>query len=283
MSWVLRFKQILLRKIKMDATKEPLHGSDLFQESEAQLIKFIEEKWFSVELKALRSSNKNVTMPRNSTIMQLDPFLNSNGIICVGVRLRRSFLNELSQYPIILPKGEKVSNLIIQQCHIRCAPGGGGATLNELRSSRYWITSSNAAVRSLLFKWVKCHRLRGRPGEQKMADCPVHRLAEAPPFTDCGVDMFGSFLIKQQRNEIQHYGAMFTCMASGAVHIEITHSLNSDSFIQALRPVIACRGNIKVLYSDNGTNIVRCKNELKKAYKDSVFHVESWRRLSEMD
>ena len=61
---------------------------------------------------------------------------------------------------------------------------------------------------------------------------------------------------------------MFTCIASRAVHIEITHSLNSDSFIQALRPVIACRGNIKVLYSDNGTNFVRCKNELKKAYRE---------------
>ena len=34
---------------------------------------------------------------------------------------------------------------------------------------------------------------------------------------------------------------------SRALHIEITHSLNSDSFIQALRPVIAHRGNIKVL------------------------------------
>ena len=101
-----------------------------------------------------------------------------------------------------------------------------------------------------------------------MVDLPVHRLAEAPPFTYCGVDMFGPFVIKQQRNEIQRYGAMFTCMASGAVHIEITHSLNSDSFIQALRPVFTCRGNIKVLYSDNGTNFVRCKNELKKAYKE---------------
>ena len=152
MSWVLRFKQILLRKIKMDATKKLLYGSDLFQESEAQLNKFIQEKPFSAELKALRSPNKDVTMPRSSTIKQLDAFLNSNGIICVGVRLRRSFLNELNKHPVILPKGEKVSNLIIQQCHIRCAPGGGGATLNELRSSGYWITSCNAAVRSLLFK-----------------------------------------------------------------------------------------------------------------------------------
>ena len=96
----------------------------------------------------------------------------------------------------------------------------------------------------------------------------MHRLAEAPPFTYCWMDIFGLFVIKQQRNEIKRYGAMFTCMANRAVHIEITHSLNSDSFIQALRPVIACRGNIKVLYSDNGTNIARCKNELKKAYKE---------------
>ena len=77
----------------MDATKEPLHGSDLLQESEAQLIKFVQEKRFSAELEALRSWNKDVTMLRSSTIKQLDPFLNSNGIIYVGGRLRRSFLN----------------------------------------------------------------------------------------------------------------------------------------------------------------------------------------------
>ena len=84
MSWVLRFKQIPQRKTKMDVTKEPLHGSNLFQESEAQLIKFVQEKKFSAELKALRSWNKDVKMPRSSTIKQLDPFLNSNGLICVG-------------------------------------------------------------------------------------------------------------------------------------------------------------------------------------------------------
>ena len=80
--------------------------------------------------------------------------------------------------------------------------------------------------------------------------------------------MFGPFVIKQRRNEIKHYGAMFTCMASRAVHINITHSLNSDSFIQALRLIIAHKGNIKVLYSDNGTYFVGCENELKKAYNE---------------
>ena len=268
MSWVLRFKQILLRKIKMDATKKPLHGSDLLQESEAQSINFVQEKRLAAELKASRSRNKDMTMPRSSTIKQLEPFLNGNGIICVGGRLRRSFLNELNKHPMILPKGEKVSNLIIQQCHIRCVHGGRGATLNELRSSGYWITSCNAAVRSLLFKCMKCRRPRGIPVEQKMAELPVHRLAEAPPFTCCGVDMFGPFLINQQRNEIKRYRPMFTCMASRAAHIEITNSLNSGSFIQAPRRIIARRGNIKLLYSDNGINFAGYENELKKIYQE---------------
>ena len=38
---------------------------------------------------------------------------------------------------IILPEEEKVLNLIIQQCHIRCAQCERSATLNELRTSGY--------------------------------------------------------------------------------------------------------------------------------------------------
>ena len=85
----------------------------------------------------------------------------------------------------------------------------------------------------------------------------MHKLEEPPPFTYCGVDMFGPFVIKQWRNEIKCYGAMFVCMASRAVQIEITHNWNSDSFIQALRRVIA-----------RGTNFVGCENELRKAFKE---------------
>ena len=82
MSWVLGFRQILLRKIP--SIKEPLHGSDLLQESEGRLIKFVKKKKrFSAELKVLTSRDKDVTMPRSITIKQLDPFLNGKGIMCV--------------------------------------------------------------------------------------------------------------------------------------------------------------------------------------------------------
>ena len=153
-----------------------------------------------------------------------------------------------------------VTKLIIQDCHSKCAHGGRGATLNELRSRGYWITNGNSAVQSVIFKCVLCHRIRGRVGVQKMTKLPVHSLSDSPPLIYCRVSMFGPFLIKQRRNEVKRYGAMFTCMGNRAVQIEITQSLDTDSFIQALRRVNARRGNIKTLFPDNGSNFIGCEN-----------------------
>ena len=65
-----------------------------------------------------------------------------------------------------------------------------------------------------------------------MADLPKDMFQEAAPFTYCAVDMFGPFKIKAKRSEIKSYGAMFTCLASRAVHIDVSHSITIDSFIQ---------------------------------------------------
>ena len=153
-------------------------------------------------------------------------------------------------------------------CHGKCAHGGRDATLNELRRSGYWVVNGNSAVRSKLFKCIQCRRLRGKLGIQKMADLPSSRLMEVPPFPYCGVDMFGPFIIKQRQSEVKRYGAMFTCMNSCAVHTEVIHSLDTDSFIQVLRQIIARRGIIRTIYSGNGSNFIRADNELKRAFEE---------------
>ena len=57
--------------------------------------------------------------------------------------------------------------------------------------------------------------------------------------------------VKQRRSKVKRYGAMFTCMASRAVHIEATFSLYTDTFILALRQLIARHGDVRSIYSDN--------------------------------
>ena len=44
---------------------------------------------------------------------------------------------------------------------------------------------------------------------------------------------------KEGRKDLKRSGAFFICLASRAVHIECTYSIDTDSFIQALRRFIA--------------------------------------------
>ena len=62
--------------------------------------------------------------------------------------------------------------------------------------------------------------------------------------------------MKETQSELKRYGALFTCLASRAVHIEVVATMNTDSFIMALRRMIARRGNIQMIRSDNGSNLL---------------------------
>ncbi|CAB4014860.1 Tyrosine kinase receptor Cad96Ca, partial [Paramuricea clavata] len=102
--------------------------------------------------------------------------------------------------------------------------------------------------------------------EQKMADLPKDRLTpDHPPFTYVGVDYFGPFHVRCGRSLVKRYGVIFTCLVIRAVHIEISHSLDTDSFILALRRFLARRGQVKELRSDNGTNFTSGEKELREA------------------
>ena len=53
-----------------------------------------------------------------------------------------------------------------------------------------------------------------------MADLPKYQFEEAASFTYYAVDMFGPFKGKVKQSEVKLYSAMFTCVASRAVHID---------------------------------------------------------------
>ena len=159
-------------------------------------------------------------------------------------RPQNSSLEMDCMHPIILQKNDTISH------------GGRGATMQEMRKTGYWIISCNALVRKVIHDCITCRIMRGRFGEQIMADFPKDRVSESTSFTCCGVDIFGPFLMKERQSELKRYGALFTCLASRAVHIEVVATLDTDSFIMALRRIIARRGNIQMIRSNNGSNCV---------------------------
>ena len=103
---------------------------------------------------------------------------------------------------------------------------------------------------------VKCRTLRGPVVEQKMSDLPEDRVEVSTPFSYCAVNYFGPFMIKDGRKELKRYGVLFTCMSSRAVHVETASSLETDSFIHALRRFLCRQGPVRHFKSDQGTNFI---------------------------
>ena len=101
-----------------------------------------------------------------------------------------------------------------------------------------------------------------------MADPPTDRTKEVPLFTYSAVDYLGPFRIKDGRKEVKRYDVLFTCMSSRAVHIKTSSSLETDLYINALRPFLAERGPVRQIRSDRGTNFVGARRKLAEGLEE---------------
>ena len=208
---------------------------------------------------------RKASLRKNSALFRLDPFLDNEGILPVGGRIHRADVPFHVKHPAIIPRKGHITSLIIRYYHERVDHQGRGFTLNEIREDGLWIIGGGSAVAEYITECVMCRKLRGTVGEQKMADLPLDRLQPAPPFTFCGVDYFGPFYITDGRKELKRYGVLFTCLSSRAIHLETAKTLETDSFLNALRRFLARRGPVRQLRSDQGTNLTGAQRELREA------------------
>ena len=68
---------------------------------------------FHSEIDTLRST-KDISLPKSSSLYLLHPFIDDNGLLKVGGRLRKSKLNRDTVHPVLLPKKNKITNAIAQ-------------------------------------------------------------------------------------------------------------------------------------------------------------------------
>ena len=278
--WILRFIRNTRKKVRVEeSTGKELNdiytdldkvGTEVqeLEAAERKIVWLMQEEHLKEAKKEVKSRKEVRGKKDKGQLGRLSPFTDKEGILRVGGRLSNAEEDVSFRHPAIIPKGAVCTQRLVEWHHSRVAHRGKHTTVSRIREEGWWIISAGKEVGSVVYKCVRCKWLRGKFIEQKMADLPISRTTIEPPFTYCGVDLFGPVTIKEGRKEIKRYGVLFTCFSLRAVHIEVASSLETDSFIQALRRFVARRGAVREIRSDNGTNIVGAENELRRAMKE---------------
>ena len=130
-------------------------------------------------------------------------------------------------------------------------------------------------MRKVTHKCLTCVQLKASTATQLMGQLPGERVTPTRPFTNTGVDYTGPFHTKQggQRSKIMTKGyiALFICLSTTAIHLELVPDLSTEAYIAALRRFVARRGLCNNIYSDNGTNFIGAENEIRRMMVDTEF------------
>lgn len=138
---------------------------------------------------------------------------------------------------------------------------------------RFWILSGRDAVRKFIFSCVACVRYKANRPSPIMGKLPPFRVQQNRPFLHVGTDYGSPFLVKEshRRKALIHkvYIALFVCMTTKAVHLEIVSNLSAEAFRASFDRFIARRGIPSDIFSDCGTNYIEAARQIKELFNDN--------------
>ncbi|XP_065082970.1 uncharacterized protein LOC135705275 [Ochlerotatus camptorhynchus] len=211
-----------------------------------QLAQAAQQDTFRSELESLQ---RNSTLPNNSKLKTLYPFIDSCGTLRVGGRLQNSAQPYDIRHPVILPKLHRYTQLLLSEIHLRNLHAGPIlmiATLNQ----RNWIIGCQAVVRAFVDSCVQCCRMKGKTSTQLMGSLPSVRTMPTRPFVHTGVDYAGPILIRTSN---------------------LRAAKTSKGYVAVFR-FTSRRGLCHHIWSDNGTNFVGADREIRRYLQSEKFN-----------
>lgn len=171
---LIRVIALCFRFIDMCKHKKRVVGSFSLGELRAAeniVIKTMQSEAFGNEISQLRGGK---ALSKRSKLINLTPFLDQNGILRVGGRLKNAKIPYNAKNQMLLPHSHFVTKLIINSVHLTCLHGGPRLTESVLRQ-KFWITNSQHRIKEVINKCVKCFAMKANTMSQLMANLPLAR------------------------------------------------------------------------------------------------------------
>ncbi|KAL1448550.1 hypothetical protein WDU94_005484 [Cyamophila willieti] len=215
---------------------------------------------FQDEIKSVKSGQKCPADLKN-----LSPIITSTGILAVGGRLAHAPIPESAKHPALISKHCHLATLLINDLH-SVTLHGGPKLVQSFLQQQFWIIGAKNLIRSIISKCINCIRMKPTFQQPIMGDLPVSRYTQGRPFLNVSVDYAGPFLYKTgpRRNSpvSKCYFAVFVCMSTKCVHLELVSDLTTSAFLACLDRFVGRRGLPTCIYSDNGTNFHGAASQL---------------------
>ena len=176
-------------------TCEAYKSPESLSRAENQIIMECQWDTFSSEIELLR---KGQPLNKDSPVLVLSPYLDVDGLLRVGGRLKHAKMPVREKNPILIVGQYHIATLFIRHYHREIQHQGRQFTEGAVRSAGYWITGGKEWSPVSFKKCVKCWKMQARMCHQRMADLPPDCLTPSPPFIFVGVDVFGPWEVSTQ-------------------------------------------------------------------------------------
>ena len=150
------------------SNKAPLAVQELVK-AEVYWISLCQQQCFSAELKYLSS---NQSLPSNSVLLPLDPFIDSQGVLGVSGRKQESKRAYSMMHPVNLDGKDPLTKLIIPTEHSRLLHAGPTLLMPSL-NRWYHIIGGKRIVRSITQAGVICRGKSQKPNPKLMGQLPI--------------------------------------------------------------------------------------------------------------
>lgn len=269
-AYVHRYVRNLLRKTKKEERLVGPFTREEMGKAETTIFRWIQNERYPDEVTTLisvkgKQSNQQLRLEKTSTIRKLSPFMDEADVIRSDSRIAAAkFVSYDTRFPVILPKGHQATWLLVKWFHEKYLHANGETVVNEIRQ-RFHISQLRSFVRKVSKECMLCKVKKSVPAIPRMAPLPAARLqAHVRPFSYIGIDYFGPIAVRVNRCTAKRWIALFTCLTTRAIHLEVVHALSTESCKMAIRRFIGRRGAPVEIRSDRGTNFVGASNELKQ-------------------
>ncbi|XP_066145918.1 uncharacterized protein [Euwallacea fornicatus] len=125
-------------------------------------------------------------------------FVDGEGIMSVGGRLRNSPYQFDKKHPMLLSPKHRLTRMLCEHEHKRLLHGGPQLLLASLRE-KYWAVAARNLIRAVVRSCVTCSRFNPQYLAPIMGDLPPSLLTGGSVFSIVGVDYMGSVNIRDKK------------------------------------------------------------------------------------